>query len=422
MYNIESKSTIPVHPGIVLLITAVWICLTACFSKKDSDSNNRISNWRTIEEFSQDEQSKFNIKFKPDGVFIDINYKTSNWYKKFSGVDWLAGIVVDSLGRVFIGSQPEKSIHVYNFDGRYLRRIGNEGTGPGEFRSIVGMKIIKNKVLVFDRIQLRLNIFHADSLKLIHTINTYRNPVNLDEYVHLSGWFVSKYYLRHDGTFLIGLREHPIDARMNSPSYNLGKKRVLKYYFMDHQGQIMSNQLFELRDREDLVAGRDLYNHFSLPFLGQSIVTISEDGYIFTNWTERFMIDVYNQKGDYLHSIFYPIKKEAIILDEIIELIDEQDERSRALVQQAELPEYWPGIRTMVADDENRLWVSVYSEGVDNTDWYLLSYTGELLARFSWPGNRQIEVVKNDKVYVRETDPETGLQQVVRYGFELVER
>lgn len=43
----------------------------------------------------------------------------------------------------------------------------------------------------------------------------------------------------------------------------------------------------------------------------------------------------------------------------------------------------------------------------------------ELIAKFEWPRDEPIEVVNNGKMYTRQTDDETGLQQVVRYGIEM---
>lgn len=38
---------------------------------------------------------------------------------------------------------------------------------------------------------------------------------------------------------------------------------------------------------------------------------------------------------------------------------------------------------------------------------------------FTWPRCLQIEEIKNGKLYAREADEETGLQQIVRYRIEM---
>jgi len=44
--------------------------------------------------------------------------------------------------------------------------------------------------------------------------------------------------------------------------------------------------------------------------------------------------------------------------------------------------------------------------------------SGELIAKFEWQRDEPIEVVKNGYMYTRQTDEDTGLQQINRYLFE----
>ncbi|TVQ03151.1 MAG: hypothetical protein EA359_10220 [Balneolaceae bacterium] len=79
------------------------------------------------------------------------------------------------------------------------------------------------------------------------------------------------------------------------------------------------------------------------------------------------------------------------------------------------MPEIWPALNSMQVDDENRLWISTIVEDFDIYEWWLLEESGELITRFEWPRDELIEVVRNGYMYTRETDEETGLQQIVRY-------
>lgn len=59
---------------------------------------------------------------------------------------------------------------------------------------------------------------------------------------------------------------------------------------------------------------------------------------------------------------------------------------------------------------------------MDNFDVYdswILEETGELITKIEWPRDELIVLIKNGKMYTRETDDETGLQQVVRYRVEM---
>ena len=90
------------------------------------------------------------------------------------------------------------------------------------------------------------------------------------------------------------------------------------------------------------------------------------------------------------------------------------------MIEEAEqLPTHWPAIHEMLIDSNNRLWVSTIVENFDIYEWWVLEASGELITKFEWPRDEPIEVIKNGKMYTRQTDEETGLEQVVRYGIEI---
>ena len=73
----------------------------------------------------------------------------------------------------------------------------------------------------------------------------------------------------------------------------------------------------------------------------------------------------------------------------------------------------------MLIDANNHLWVSTIVEDFDVYECLVLEETGELITKFEWPRDEPIEIIKNGKMYTRQTDKETGLEQVVRYGIEI---
>ncbi|MEX0769148.1 MAG: hypothetical protein WD035_00340 [Balneolaceae bacterium] len=83
------------------------------------------------------------------------------------------------------------------------------------------------------------------------------------------------------------------------------------------------------------------------------------------------------------------------------------------------LPKTWPVLSEMKIDDQNRLWIATTVEDMSVYEWWVLEDTGELITKFEWPRDEPIEVVQNGYMYTRETDEETGLQQVARYRIEM---
>lgn len=89
------------------------------------------------------------------------------------------------------------------------------------------------------------------------------------------------------------------------------------------------------------------------------------------------------------------------------------------LVRRADNPSTWPAINAMTVDDKSRIWVSTITDSKDSYQWWVVSDEGKLLVRFRWPRSRSIELVKDGSVYTRETDEETGVTQIVRYGISM---
>src|SRR5699024_12858959 len=86
-------------------------------------------------------------------------------------------------------------------------------------------------------------------------------------------------------------------------------------------------------------------------------------------------------------------------------------------VRNDSLPQSWPAFDAIKQDDKSRLWVSAFTSDPQQYQWWVLdTANGELLARFTWPQAKQIEEIKGGKVYTRETNEETGLQEVMRYN------
>ncbi len=84
-----------------------------------------------------------------------------------------------------------------------------------------------------------------------------------------------------------------------------------------------------------------------------------------------------------------------------------------------DLPENWPVLTDMKIDGQDRIWIATTVEDMSIYEWWVLEESGELITKFEWLRDEPIEVIKNGYVYTRQTDEDTGLQQVVRYRIEI---
>ncbi len=68
-----------------------------------------------------------------------------------------------SDGNIYVLDRGKYSVFVYSPDGEFIRKIGNQGSGPGELLMPLGMAVLGNgEIAVCDPMQTGINIFTAD--------------------------------------------------------------------------------------------------------------------------------------------------------------------------------------------------------------------------------------------------------------------
>ena len=149
----------------------------------------------------------------------------------------------------------------------------------------------------------------------------------------------------------------------------------------------------------------------------QPIVATSDNGDIYVAMSDHLLIRKYSLDGDYQSAFYHPFEHLKMNRDDAINA--QVTELLADIVSQNDLLEAWPAMDRMLVDDEGRIWISTIVGILDVYEWWILEESGELITKFDWPRDELIVIIKNGKMYTRETDEESGLVQVVRYGIEL---
>ena len=92
-----------------------------------------------------------------------------------------SSIAVDDQQRLYVADEKPTNIKVFDSTGALVRIIGNEGDGPGEFRSAY-MAIRGNRLLVHDPAAQRTSLLDTSGtlLRTFHSVGRYFAPVALD--------------------------------------------------------------------------------------------------------------------------------------------------------------------------------------------------------------------------------------------------
>ena len=331
----------------------------------------------------------------------------------------LGQIDVDDDGRVYVADAMQHRVHVFDSEGWHLTHFGREGGGPGEFRSMGALNYSNGYLYIYDPQMMRLTAFSLNTYEESSTIHT--QAINKREVEHLSGLNQSGFIFINHNKYLVNFTSRLVPNPAHA-GYNLNEN-YRTYHLMGRDRKIDLEQLFKKPGYKALSATvNGQYRFTQFEFLGLTLITTTENS-IYMVRSEDFLIKVYDAYGNYLRAYFYPFQKIAFTREEAIrqqKLIYEEGvvEWRVSVIENAteeQVPQTWPALNDLIVDDEGQIWVSTIVEDFDIYEWWILQENGELITRFDWPRNEPIEVIKNGYVYTRQTDEETGLQQIVRY-------
>ncbi|MDR8393824.1 6-bladed beta-propeller [Aliifodinibius sp. S!AR15-10] len=213
---------------------------------------------------------------------------------------------VDHRGRVFIPDRRQQVIHVLGPQGDYITHIGRKGRGPGEFEIISDIGIGSTYFYAYDSDRLRINVFSLDSLAFSHTINLDRTDWegNARRLGDTGGFFVlDEQTLLKELAFSLpdNFKMWDNTAVLDSNSY--------RYYTMNHEGELTSGEIFRQKRRQwTLYTFRGGTHATHLPIHGKPLMTVSQDGRIFSARSGEFLIKVHDPDGQYLRAFYHPYK------------------------------------------------------------------------------------------------------------------
>lgn len=189
------------------------------------------------------------------------------------------------------------------------------------------------------------------------------------------------------------------------------------FYLMDEEGEITSGPILSMPASNELMVPAPGRPAVGMPFgfLGHARYALSKNNHIFRVWTDDFLFKEFRPDGEFLRAFYYPVEGAPLTPEAAFGYQDNPVIREGK--RNVNFPDTWPVVGDFLIDDEDRIWVSTNGEE-EGYKWWVLEGGGELIARFEWPGDKSIEVVKNGYMYARETDEETGLQKMNRYRFE----
>jgi hypothetical protein len=389
-----------VRKNLILFTVVCCFIIAGCSSAPKVEIPDHIKKLENLTVISPNTEAYYSIDFTRDAVFGESDEVV---------LGEITDMAVGNSGGVFIADGDQNAIHSYRPNGQYIQKMGQEGKGPGEFTGLHSVDHQDDRLYAFDEGQRRISVFDLSSLSFSTVIPLAQENRDAD---NLPNAIPSGFHVRSDGTLLVQFNDTFARGKGDTQQYT-------PYYLVDQEGKVISDKIHETK-LADEIGNSDMMVFVRPPYGRRSLLETGPADNIYSSWTEDFLIKQYNSNGEYQQAIYYPYEKAPL---NISELVNEQYDSKmvRDVVRNADSPSTWPAMNSMTVDDQSRLWISTITDDKETYQWWVISSEGELLAKFSWPRSHSLEEVTNGNVYTRETDEETGLEQIVRYSVDMSE-
>lgn len=390
------------------------ISVVACDSNnynQEYPGNRQLSETENQVLISLSKSSLDTVKLYKEAVFESNNDIFIEGY--------IRNIAVDDNERFFVASTRPGNIGIYVFnpDGSFLTKFLREGRGPGEYESLSSLHIVGDKLYVFDTRLQKIGIFSINGFKHIKDLLVDQSMLKESDEVAYEGMIANTLIVRNDSSFIVRLKSRP----RNAPSFQ--PKEI--YLQADTTGMLLPSPNLVVDSHTYYFPEGQFELPFPAPFNRSSLVAVDGDGKFYSNWTDKLKINIHNSEAKLLRSIFSPYENANLNLNEL-----NFDRNMEETLYNYKLPNTWPAVHTMELDDEERLWVATITDSASEFTWFVLNTSGELLARFTKPGERSnrvvalrpMVVIKNGFFYEHERNLREGIDRVIKYKIEFSER
>lgn len=313
-----------------------------------------------------------------DLVFTDvqrIGIESGDENYMFSDI---TAIQVDSEEDIIVMDGKEGCIKVFDKKGKFIRRFGKKGQGPGEIQSFRGMSLSGDLITINDISNSRFSYFNkmGECVKQIPIGKNRSSGAQAD-----SKGFIFGDILSFEDEILLKL------IKFNQEFKPIKTIMTIEMPKQAPPGILMEYIYFKVRDDNSLVWGRNF----------------------------KYEINIMGRDGDLVRRIirdFAPVK----ITVENLKQEMEKRYPGRPIPKNFSIPNHFPKhfpvFYYFICDDEGRIYVCHFFNKDKDSIYDVFDPEGRYFAKLSIPQNELLTVIKNGKAYFMIKENEDGIPQV----------
>lgn len=300
----------------------------------------------------------------------------------------LSAVIVDDVGDIIAYDRKNACFKIFDKNGRFVRRFGRSGQGPGEIQTLMSMSLVgADNIAVVDTGTNRMSVFSKDGVCFRMIPLTKGVPYNAmtDKQGHVYG------------TVLIF--ESPVLMKLVKFGPDLLQQATMATLKMPSQNALPPPELTER------------YYYYAAP-----------DGTLVWGTNYRYSLNVINPEGKLVLTFERAAEPEKLTRARLIQIVkmlypDRPVPDNMAIP--SHYPKNFPFFNAVIGDDEGRIYVRTLAGwGTGTTSYDVFDPAGSYIARFERPEDEEIVAVKKGRAYVRIKENEKGMPLIKRYRLE----
>jgi len=350
----------PNHAEVMMRILTIFLIIFFSIVQIGAETKNA----RLIEELS-----------------IDIEATLSDYIASIGEIE------VSNNGDIFIIDKKLNKICVLDSKGKFIREIGRDGRGPGEFQFPFGIRLkMNNDLTLFDIINSKFVVYKIDG-KLVE-----EKKINFS---------VNGGYMLDNGNYLFSKTLFP------------SKKESFRNSLSIHNANLDEIKNIKVVKSIDIMADKIIGINYELS------LAISRDRIIVGNPIEGYEISVFDFNGVLINTIkrdYEPVQPTEDYINHYIRVFD----KSYAMIKnKLEFPGVLPPFHNLVSDEEGRIYVFTYNQDEKSRDYRVEifekdgEYKTHLFFKYP-PYTRHALCIRNGRYYYAYEDYE-GNQKMVAF-------
>lgn len=296
----------------------------------------------------------------------------------------LTSLDVDSDGNIYILDRKEKKVKIFDSAGKFVRKFGRDGQGPGEMNVPITIQVTPDSELVVsDALNQRLMYYSLEG-EFIREMSTADKALGLTlPIVDSQGDMIGQQIVLSEDKVMREVRKY--DSELNT--------------------------LFTITsiDNTNLIQGK--INPFQVVIFYQ----LGKDNTIYYSNPEDYEIRVLNSEGKLIRRIMKDYEPVKVTEDDKKDFFERVPEIAGPIKDRIEFPKVYPPYVNFTFDEEWRLFVRTYEKGKEEREFFfdVFDTEGRYIANIPFKGDPR--VWKGQKLYAIEED-EDGYQMLKIYS------